>query len=180
VSGCIGRAGFGTRPLPMHSNPPKPSWEIDMKRKLRALLAGAILFGPAVVYGQYAINWYSIDGGGGTSTGGNYAVSGTIGQPDVGVLSGGGYALSGGFWSLLGVIQTSGAPWLSVARTGTNTVVVSWPGPDSGWKLEAVSNVPATPAAWTVLPPPYTANGTNLTYVEPVPAGDRFYRLTKP
>jgi len=151
-----------------------------MKRKLQTLLAGAFLLAPAVVNGQYSINWYSVDGGGGTSTGGNYAVSGTIGQPDAGRLSGGSYTLSGGFWSILGVIQTSGAPWLSVARTATNTVVISWPGPESGWKLEAASGLPATPLSWTVLPPPYTVNGTNLTYVEPVPAGDRFYRLTKP
>jgi hypothetical protein len=28
------------------------------------------------------LDWFTIDGGGGTSTGGVYAVSGTIGQPD--------------------------------------------------------------------------------------------------
>ena len=32
----------------------------------------------------YSIDWYTIDGGGGTSTGGVYSVSGTIGQPDAG------------------------------------------------------------------------------------------------
>ena len=33
---------------------------------------------------SYAIDWHTIDGGGGTSTGGVYAVSGTIGQHDAG------------------------------------------------------------------------------------------------
>ena len=33
---------------------------------------------------QYSINWYTIDGGGGTSTEGAHMVSGTIGQPDAG------------------------------------------------------------------------------------------------
>jgi hypothetical protein len=33
---------------------------------------------------QYAINWHTIDAGGGTSTGGVYSVSGSIGQPDAG------------------------------------------------------------------------------------------------
>ena len=37
-------------------------------------------------------------GGGGTSTGGVYSVSGTIGQPDAGLLTGGSYTLAGGFW----------------------------------------------------------------------------------
>src|SRR5207237_460684 len=42
------------------------------------------------------------DGGGGTSTGGGYSLSGTIGQPDASSftspMSGGNYSLVGGFW----------------------------------------------------------------------------------
>ncbi len=42
---------------------------------------------------------YSIDGGGVMrSSGGDFGLSGTIGQPDAGVLSGGDFSLSGGFW----------------------------------------------------------------------------------
>ena len=33
---------------------------------------------------SYSIDWFTIDGGGGTSTGGVYSLSGTIGQPDAG------------------------------------------------------------------------------------------------
>ena len=33
---------------------------------------------------QYSIDWYKVAGGGGTSTGGTYQVSGTIGQHDAG------------------------------------------------------------------------------------------------
>lgn len=47
---------------------------------------------------SYAITWWTVDGGGGTSSGGSYTLSGTIGQPDAGVLSGGTYSLTGGFW----------------------------------------------------------------------------------
>lgn len=44
-------------------------------------------------------NWCTIDGGGGTSTGGSFAVSGTIGQPDAGIaLNGGAFTVVGGFW----------------------------------------------------------------------------------
>ena len=54
---------------------------------------------------QYSIDWYKVSGGGGTSTGGTYQVSGTIGQPDAsGALSGGNYSLTGGFWSLISVV----------------------------------------------------------------------------
>jgi hypothetical protein len=80
-----------------------------------------------VVQAQYAIDWFTIDGGGGASTGGVYSVTGTVGQPDAGTMSGGQYTLEGGFWSILAAVQTDGAPWLTVLRTATNTVVVSWP-----------------------------------------------------
>ena len=47
---------------------------------------------------DYEISWYTIDGGGGTSRGGQYVVTGTIGQPDAGYSAAGGYELLGGFW----------------------------------------------------------------------------------
>jgi len=49
--------------------------------------------------GGYDLSWNTVDGGGATfSTGGGYALGGTVGQPDAGTLTGGGYTLVGGFW----------------------------------------------------------------------------------
>ena len=49
--------------------------------------------------GGYDLTWNTVDGGGATfSEGGGYALGGTIGQPDAGVLTGGAYTLAGGFW----------------------------------------------------------------------------------
>ncbi len=48
--------------------------------------------------GGYDLSWFTIDGGGGTSSGEGYELSGTIGQPDAGVMAGGSYVLVGGFW----------------------------------------------------------------------------------
>jgi hypothetical protein len=53
-----------------------------------------------------AIDWYTIDGGGGTSSGGVFVVMGTVGQPDAGTMSGGAFTLNGGFW----VGGTAGGP----------------------------------------------------------------------
>ena len=54
----------------------------------------------AAVGAIYNLDWWTMNGGGGTSAGGTYSVSGTMGQPDTGiVLTGGAYTLSGGFWS---------------------------------------------------------------------------------
>lgn len=47
-----------------------------------------------------------MDGGGGYSSGGTFAVHGTIGQPDAGFHSGGGYAVQGGFWRSAGFLMT--------------------------------------------------------------------------
>ena len=65
----------------------------------RLLLLGLMLTMPALVQadGPYEISWYTIDGGAGTSTGGQYTLTGTIGQPDTGWSSGGRYELFGGF-----------------------------------------------------------------------------------
>ena len=48
--------------------------------------------------GDYEISWSTIDGGGGTSSGGQYLVRGTIGQHDAAYSQGQQYELLGGFW----------------------------------------------------------------------------------
>ena len=49
--------------------------------------------------GEYDLSWWTVDGGGTTySTGGDYVLGGTTGQPDAAVWSGGDYVLAGGFW----------------------------------------------------------------------------------
>src|SRR6266540_3230163 len=85
----------------------------------------AVTIFSGVAHAQYAINWFTLDGGGGTSTGGNYTLSGTIGQPDTGMLSGGTYTLQGGFWPGLIVPSTGEAPTLFIQQSGMN-VVISW------------------------------------------------------
>jgi hypothetical protein len=47
----------------------------------------------------FELAWWTVDGGGGTSSGGEYTISGTIGQPDTSpLMSGGDYEVVGGFW----------------------------------------------------------------------------------
>lgn len=62
------------------------------------LLAAVGLAAPSLA-DIFDLNWYTIDGGGFTySTGGEFSLGGTIGQPDAGVMSGGDFSLGGGFW----------------------------------------------------------------------------------
>ncbi|HHY84905.1 MAG TPA: hypothetical protein GYA07_05145 [Verrucomicrobia bacterium] len=141
------------------------------------IVAGAVLAAP-LLFGQYAITSYTIDGGGGTSTGGVYTVSGTIGQPDAGpTMTGGPYALTGAFWSIFAV-QTPGAPLLTIFRTPTNTAVVSWPSPSTGWNLQQNDSLSTT--NWITPPENVQDDGTNRFIVVTPPQGNRFYRLFKP
>jgi hypothetical protein len=65
-----------------------------------AVLAGRrIMAAPDSPAASFTIPWWTVDNGGGTSQGGTYRLSGTIGQPDAGSSSGGSYTLKSGFWS---------------------------------------------------------------------------------
>ncbi len=127
---------------------------------------------------SYTVDWYKISGGGGTSTGGTYQVSGTIGQPDAsGALSGGNYSVTGGFWALIQVVQTPGAPTLYVSQS-SNMVTVYWQDV-AGWNLIQNNNLTTPVASWSASSSPTLTNGTNyLTLVNP--SGNLFFRLKNP
>ena len=127
---------------------------------------------------SYSIDWYKVSGGGGTSTGGVYSVSGTIGQHDAGgPMTGGNYSLTGGFWALYAV-QTPGAPVLSIKLTTTNTAQVYWPSPSTGYSLQVSTNLASS--NWTTPSESVTDNGTIKYIIVNPPTGNRFYRLYKP
>ena len=151
-------------------------------KSLISLLVAATCGGfPLVLHagdgGPYNLTWSTIDGGGSTSTGGVYAVSGTIGQPDAGTMSGGNYAIAGGFWGMIGVVPEPGAPALSVRFTNSNTVVLAWPNPSTGFVLQENTNLSTT--NWNDTgASPVVVGGEKQVWVSP-PVGSRFYRLRK-
>ncbi len=127
---------------------------------------------------QYTIDWYKVAGGGGTSTNGQYVVSGTVGQHDAGgPLTGGRYSLSGGFWSIISVVQTTGAPMLSITQSG-NSVIVSWP--DTGnYILQQRKNL-AAPIGWINSGYSITTNNGTNSIIITQPTGNLFFRLINP
>ena len=68
------------------------------KHRLAVWIVLFVMSAVSVSSGQYELSWYTIDGGGGTSSGGPYVLRGTIGQPDAAYSAGGNYELHGGFW----------------------------------------------------------------------------------
>ncbi len=145
------------------------------------IVPGVLLFVAAcsVKAQTYSIDWSTIDGGGGTSTGGVYSVSGTIGQPDAGTMSGGNFSLTGGYWSLLSIVQTPGAPLLSITLTTINTVLISWPSPSTGFTLQQNTNGVSS-VNWSDAPEMIQDNGTIKYLIVNPPTGNRFYRLKSP
>lgn len=62
-----------------------------IKLFILVLLSGALR-------AEYSIGRYSMSGGGGTSSGGTYIVTGTIAQAEAGYSEGGVYEVFSGFW----------------------------------------------------------------------------------
>jgi hypothetical protein len=135
------------------------------------------LAGLRLVAQTYSIDWSTIDGGGGTSAGGIYAISGSIGQPDAGQMSGGSDTLIGGYWAITAV-QTSNAPLLRIVLTPTNTVVVAWPAPSTGFSLQ--QNAVLGTANWMSVTNPVNVVGVENQVIVSPPTGNRFYRLKSP
>lgn len=138
----------------------------------------ALAFGMSAQAQSYTIDWYKIAGGGGMSTGGTYTVTGTIGQPDAsGAMSGGNYSVTGGFWALISVVQTPGAPKLYISHSGSS-VSVYWQNV-SGWTLHQNGTLTTPIASWSASSGITTSNGTNYVNLSN-PSGNQFFRLTNP
>jgi hypothetical protein len=76
--------------------------EVRMKKTKFLLLlglAGLLMIAATVtVTESYSLNWWTADGGGGTSQGATYQFLGSAGQPEAGsTMAGGDFALSGGY-----------------------------------------------------------------------------------
>ena len=123
---------------------------------------------------SYSIDWHTIDGGGGTSTGGVYSVSGTIGQPDAGgPMTNGQYSVTGGFWALPTAIQFTGAPTLSIVPAAPGQATILWTPNTPGFVLQETWVL--SPANWT-----NSLSGATNPIVVPAKLPTKFYRLFKP
>jgi len=153
-----------------------------MKAKFVCLLGAvgllAVAFCLPASAQTYSINWYKIANGGGTSTNGSFSLSGTIGQKDAsGAMGGGNYSVTGGFWSLINVVQTAGAPKLNITLSGTN-VIVSWTNSGS-FTLQQNANVAMT-NGWSATSFNIATNNGMSSISISSPSGNLFFRLKTP
>jgi hypothetical protein len=142
-----------------------------MKKTVLSLFLG---LAASAVEAQYSIDWFKIAGGGGTSTNGQFSLSGTIGQPDAGgPMTNGPYSLVGGFWALPVLVQTPGAPTLYITNAAPGFATIWWTPPTSGFTLQSTDSL--APTNWFNAP-----SGKNNPATVPAALAARFYRLAKP
>jgi hypothetical protein len=136
----------------------------------RGLVAAICLLATSAHAQNYLIDWHTVDGGGGTSTGGAYTLNGTIGQPDPGVAAGGLYQLFGGFWPALLAAPPGEAPTL-VLQWVSGDLTISWSPATPGFELQQADKLDS--GSWSAGP------AGNPVVVSPS-AQARFFRLTRP
>ncbi len=121
----------------------------------KVLLAAMAIIGLAHTNAaEFDMRWFTIDGGGGSSTSGQFELTGTIGQPDAGpAMSAGSFELVGGFWhspaarSCPADLDGDGV----VAIGDLLIVLAAWDGPDgdiTGDGSTDVADLLALLAAW--------------------------------
>ena len=125
----------------------------------------------------FSIDWFKI-GGGGSSSGGVYSMSGTIGQSDAGAMGGGNYTINGGFWGIIAAVQTPGAPLLTITRSNS-FAIVSWPDTAVAFRLENNTNLSIT-NGWATAPQTRSTNAGQISITVPATTGNIFYRLKNP
>ena len=140
---------------------------------IRILLAIGVMTGFA--FAQLDIPWSTVDGGGGMSEGGEFRVSGTIGQPDAQYgMTGGVFTVDGGFWVMPVVMQTEGGPTLMIEPDAPGWATISWT-PDTGTNWILQESWDLTSGVWSNSP-----SGWTNPITVPATAPMRFYRLLNP
>src|SRR5262245_8823482 len=94
------------------------------------VLSGALALSGPVFAADFNIEWFAIDGGGGTSTGGDYALAGSIGPMDAAMMAGGDYGLVSGFLVIVATIEPPSPPRLNITLNALKgEVSIEWPDP---------------------------------------------------
>jgi len=96
-----------------------------------------------------------------------------------GVIIGAPGATNAGSVYLFSVPASPIAPALTIQRTTTNTVAVSWPSPSTGFVLQENTNGVSS-VNWSKVTDAIQDDGTNHSLIVNPPAESRFYRLIKP
>ena len=123
----------------------------------------------------FSIDWFTVNGGAGSMTGGTFALDATIGQSDAGIstLVNARQFLRGGFWSLDYIAPEGSVPKLVIDLGGPTGLILSWYPDVPGFVLQ--KSMTLLPDSWMTLSPG-PPNPATLSAMPP----RQFFRLLKP
>ncbi len=150
--------------------------KLNMKTRLKILLLACSLGLNAFIAAAqpYTVDRFTVACGGGTSIGGGYTITGTVGQSDASTpLTNGLYSVTGGFWLLPQAVQSTNAPTLAIAAATPGNAIISWSPAVPGFVLQETFDLSLS--AWTASP-----SGDTNPVILPAALPLKFYRLFKP
>lgn len=124
---------------------------------------------------NFSADWFTVDGGGASMSGGVFSLEGTSGQPDAGLitLANGEQLLKGGFWALDFSQLGNVSPTIQIQRTGLSEVTLSWYPDTPGFRLQQSLTLKSD--SWTTL-----SSAPANPSVLPLDMDHLFFRLLKP
>jgi hypothetical protein len=140
--------------------------------KLIALLLASSLFSAMA---QFSITGPTISSTSSTSSGGGFSLTGNISQPVVSKAAAGSFSVESGSVGIIAIVPNPTGPKLTLNLTSTNTIVLRWPHPSTGFHLDQANAIGAN--QWTRVAAAPVQAGSEWQVLIPAPAGNRFYRL---
>ncbi len=134
---------------------------------ISAVAAAAVAVGTALAQtgGGFDLSWFSVDGGGGASSGSGYTLTGSIGQPDASSgLSGGGFTLTSGFLAAALPAQATTTPTATPLPGTPSPTPTPTPVPNTPTPTPLPDTPTPTPVVGTATPSPVP--GTELESVQ--------------
>ena len=126
---------------------------------------------------SYQVFPSQFSGGGGSSSSGGYRVRGSVMAMPARKVTTHRYALSGGFWSILGAVNSPSTPVLSIKRSGSS-VIISWPVTSSNFQLQVTRRL-ETGASWSPVGVTPLINKGVVSVTLRLERGNRFFRLAR-
>lgn len=157
-----------------------PALKPGLRGLVKATTTSLLLLSLALLSSRAnGVDSFPIDGGGGTSSGGDYEVTGSIGQMEASpTMSGDNFEVAGGVVAMMVTVAAPDGTELTISVTDGNNVVVSWPSDGTGFILEQTTDLAA--GNWTAVASTPVYNGMNNTVTLPLTTGNKFFRLHKP
>jgi hypothetical protein len=147
---------------------------IDMKSLCVLLVLAGLATNASA---QYQITQWTIDSGGGQSSGGGHVLTGSIGHSAGGTATSATYRLLSGYYGIVALAPAEGGPRLRIGTTARE-VILAWPATAKDFQLQVAPSL--TQPAWSDVREAAQLVGEEYQVRVPWQSGDRFFRLRKP